>query len=181
MLGTEAKLWETIENTACPENPHQRKGRQNLKGKAPTALAAPKRAIEDVDNARFAEVIALIEAARARGYQAVNTVLVEHYWELGAYISRKISTAEWGDNVVDELAADLAKRFPGGRGYTRSNLFRMRQFFEAYRSLKKVAPLVRQLPWTHHLIILAQAKPVEAREFYILTSVKERWVRAAVV
>lgn len=146
-----------------------------MKGKAPTALAAPKRAIVDVDNARFAEVIALIEAARARGYQAVNTVLVEHYWELGAYISRKISTAEWGDNVVDELAADLAKRFPGGRGYTRSNLFRMRQFFEAYRSLKKVAPLVRQLPWTHHLIILAQAKPVEAREFYILASVKERW------
>ncbi len=104
----------------------------------------------------------------------MNTVLVEHYWELGAYISRKISTAEWGDNVVDELAADLAKRFPGGRGYTRSNLFRMRQFFEAYRSLKKVAPLVRQLPWTHHLIILAQAKPVEAREFYILASVRER-------
>jgi hypothetical protein len=56
------------------------KSRQNLKGKTPTALAVPKRAIVDVDNARFAEVIALIEAARARGYQAVNTVLVEHYW-----------------------------------------------------------------------------------------------------
>ena len=46
-----------------------------------------------VDDARFAEVIALIEAARARGYQAVNTVLVEHYWELGAYISEKIASA----------------------------------------------------------------------------------------
>lgn len=44
---------------------------------------------------RFAEVIALIEKARARGYQAVNTVLVGHSWELGAYISRKIATAEW--------------------------------------------------------------------------------------
>ena len=141
------------------------------------ALAAPraKRAIVVRDNSRFAEVIALIEAARARGYQAVNTDLVEHYWELGAYISEKIASAEWGDGVVEELAADLARRYPGGRGYTRPNLFRMRQFYEAYRSNRKVSPLVRQLPWTHHLIILSQAKPVETREFYILAAIKERW------
>ncbi len=86
---------------------------------------------------RFAEVIALIETARARGYQAVNTELVEHYWELGEYISRKIASAEWGDGVVDDLAADLARRYPGARGYTRRNLFRMRQFFEAYRANRK--------------------------------------------
>jgi len=142
-----------------------------------TALAAPRarRAIVDAGDARFGEVIALIEAARARGYQAVNTVLVEHYWELGAYISGKIATAEWGDGVVEELAADLARRYPGVRGYTRRNLFRMRQFFEAYRGQEKVSPLVTQLPWTHHLIILGEAKPVETREFYILAAIKERW------
>jgi predicted nuclease of restriction endonuclease-like (RecB) superfamily len=142
-----------------------------------TALTAPRarRAIVDARDTRFGEVIALIEAARARGYQAVNTVLVEHYWELGAYISGKIATAEWGDGVVEELAADLARRYPGVRGYTRRNLFRMRQFFEAYRAQKKVSPLVTQLPWTHHLIILGEAKPVETREFYILAAIKERW------
>nr|WP_277989602.1 PDDEXK nuclease domain-containing protein [Corallococcus sp. NCSPR001] len=43
------------------------------------------------------------------------------------------------------------------------------------RSNRKVSPLVRQLLWTHHLIILSQAKPVEPREFYILTALKERW------
>lgn len=69
-----------------------------------------------------------------------------------------------GDGVVEELAADLATRYPGLRGYTRPNLFRMRQFYEAYRANRKVSPLVRQLPWTHHLIILSQAKPVETRE-----------------
>ncbi|HCF60909.1 MAG TPA: DUF1016 domain-containing protein [Myxococcales bacterium] len=119
--------------------------------------------------------MALIEAARARGYQVVNTVLVGHYWELGEYISRKIASAEWGDGVVEELATDLARRYPGIRGYTRPNLFRMRQFYEAYRLNRKVSPLVRQLPWTHHLIILSQAKPVETREFYILAAIKERW------
>lgn len=81
----------------------------------------------------------------------------------------------FGDGVVEDLAADLARRYPGARGYTRPNLFRMRQFYEAYRSNRKVSPLVRQLPWTHHLIILSQAKPVEAREFYILAATKARW------
>jgi len=65
--------------------------------------------------------------------------------------------------VVAELAAALARSYPGARGYTRSNLFRMRQLDEAYRGSTNVAPLVRQLPWTHHLIILGEAKPVEAR------------------
>jgi hypothetical protein len=65
--------------------------------------------------------------------------------------------------VVDELAATLARRYPGMRGYTRQNLFRIRQFFEAYRGRKKVSPLVTQLPWTHHLIILNQAEPPETR------------------
>ncbi len=142
-----------------------------------TALAAPRAAaaISHGGEARFAEVVALIEAARGRAYQAVNAELVAHYWELGEYISRKIASAEWGDGVVDELAADLARRYPGIRGYTRPNLFRMRQFFEAYRSNRKVSPLVRQLPWTHHLIILSQAKPIETREFYVLAAIKERW------
>ncbi len=141
------------------------------------ALAATKVKRVNVDggDTRFAEVIALIEAARGQVYRAVNAELVTHYLDLGEYISRKIASAEWGDGVVDDLAADLARRYPGIRGYTRPNLFRMRQFYEAYRSNRKVSPLVRQLPWTHHLIILSQAKPVETREFYIVAAIKERW------
>jgi predicted nuclease of restriction endonuclease-like (RecB) superfamily len=53
----------------------------------------------------------------------------------------------------------------------------MRQFYEAYQGHKKVSPLVTQLPWTHHLIILSQAKPPETREFYILAAIKERWTK----
>ncbi len=129
------------------------------------------------DEARFAEVLALIEAARNRAYQAVNTELVSLYWQLGAHLSEKLEKAEWGDGVVDELAATLARRYPGMRGYTRRNLFRMRQFFEAYRGRKKVSPLVTHLPWTHHLIILSQAKPPETREFYMLAAIKNRWTK----
>lgn len=124
---------------------------------------------------RFDEVLALIEAARARAFKAVNTELVGLYWQLGEYISRKIESAEWGDGVVDELASAIARQYPGLRGYTRPNLFRMRQFYEAYRDDEKVSPLVRQLSWTHHLIILGQAKHPEEREFYMLAAIRGRW------
>ena len=98
--------------------------------------------------------------------------------------SHKMESAEWGDGVIPQLAICLAKTQPGLRGFTRPNLFRMRQFYEAYRdqefvsaaprqlppptgkraakSTPKTAPdaggqivsaLLRQLPWTHHLII----------------------------
>lgn len=115
------------------------------------------RALAPDEDARFTEAVALIEAARSRAYQAVNVELVSLYWQLGEHISRKIASAEWGDGVVDELAAALARRYPGLRGYTRRNLFRMRQLYEAYRGHERVSPLVTQLPWTHHLIILSQA------------------------
>lgn len=123
----------------------------------------------------FHEVLDLIESARRRAYQLINTALVSLYWQLGEYISKKIERAEWGDGVVDELAAAIARRYPGMRGYTRRNLFRMRQFLEAYRGQKKVSALLTQLPWTHHLIILGQTEHIGEREFYLLTAIKERW------
>jgi hypothetical protein len=64
---------------------------------------------------------------------------------------------------------------PGQRVFTRRNLFRMRQFYEVYRGDEKVTPLVTQLPWTHNLIILTQAKRAEEREFYLRLAVQERW------
>jgi hypothetical protein len=133
---------------------------RQMETKAKAIVSAPQ--IESTtllpDEARFTEVIALIEAARNRAYQAINTELVSLYWQLGEHISQKIDKAEWGDGVVDDLAAELARRYPGVRGHTRPNLFPMRQFYEAYRRNEKVSPLVRQLPWTHHLIIPATSE-----------------------
>jgi predicted nuclease of restriction endonuclease-like (RecB) superfamily len=127
------------------------------------------------DDARFGEVLALIEAARNRAYQAVNSELVGLYWQLGEHISRKLEKAEWGDGVGDELAATLVRRYAGMRGYTRRNLFRMRQFFEAYRGDKKVSALLTQLPWTHHLLILGPVKLPAEREYYMLAAINNRW------
>ena len=123
----------------------------------------------------FAEVVSMIDTARQQAYQAVNTSLIALYWEVGAYISAKLVAAEWGAGVVEQLARYLAVRQPGLRGFTRSNLFRMRQFYETYRDNSIVAPLVRQLSWTHNLIIMGQSKRAEEREFYLRIAAQEKW------
>ncbi|BAN56590.1 Uncharacterized conserved protein [Pseudomonas putida] len=109
------------------------------KTQAPTACLSVK-------DDRFEEVLGLIKNARQRAVQAVNTQLIDLYWQVGAYISRKLERAEWGESVVSQLAAHLAQTQPGLRGFTKRNLFRMRQFYEAYRNDEKVSALLTQLP-----------------------------------
>ncbi len=123
----------------------------------------------------FTEVVHLIASARERALQAVNTTLIDLYWQIGGIISRKIAAAEWGDGVVNQLAEHIAQTQPGLRGFTRPNLFRMRQFYEAYKDDLKVSALLRQLPWTHNLTILSQSKRPEEREFYLRMAAKEKW------
>jgi predicted nuclease of restriction endonuclease-like (RecB) superfamily len=131
--------------------------------------------VPERDDEDFFEVIRLIAASREKAYQAVNTALIDLYWQVGSMISGKIKAAEWGDGVVDRLAEFIARREPGLRGFTRRNLFRMRSFFDAYEADLKVRPLVAQLPWSHHIVILEQSKRPEEREFYVRFAIQERW------
>ena len=123
----------------------------------------------------FREVLDLIASARQRAYQAVNTALIDLYWHVGEHLSRKIATAEWGEGVVPQLARHIAITHPGLRGFTRSNLLRMRQFYETYCDDPIVAPLARQLPWSQNLIIFSQSKRSEEREFYLRLAIREQW------
>jgi predicted nuclease of restriction endonuclease-like (RecB) superfamily len=143
----------------------------------------------------FREILDLIASARQRAYQAVNTALIDLYWQVGEHLSQKLATSEWGEGVVPQLARHIAFTYPGLRGFTRRNLFRMRQFYEIYRDQQFVSPLVtplpaskkagthhemvaavlRQLPWTHHLIIIGQCKLPEEREFYLHLAIREKW------
>lgn len=130
---------------------------------------------KDHNESAFTEVVKMIHTARQKAFQAANTTLIDLYWHVGEYISRKIENAEWGDGVVEQLAAYLARTQHGLRGFTRRNLFRMRQFYETYRLDEKVSPLVRQLSWTHNLIILSQSKRQEEREYYLRLAIQEKW------
>jgi len=77
------------------------------RGSQPSNFRATKQ-----DEATFSEVVRLIAASRERAFQAVNTELIDLYWQFGATISRKIKAAEWGDGVVERPAAYIAKTQP---------------------------------------------------------------------
>ncbi len=123
----------------------------------------------------FKVVLGLIEAARTRAAAVANTTLIDLYWSLGEFISRKIADAGWGKGTVEVLAEHIQRREPGRSGFSASNLWRMRQFFETYRGATKLAPLVRELSWTHNLLILGKCKRAEEREFYLRVCSVERW------
>lgn len=144
-------------------------------GKQPDKSLAKQAPAGPPSQTDFDEVLRLIDAARVRAVAAVNTTLIELYWNIGEFVSRKIESAAWGEGVVDQLAAHITQKHPGLRGFTRRNLFRMRQFHETYRGDEKVSALLTQLPWTHHLLILSKSKRPEEREFYLRMATSEKW------
>ena len=135
------------------------------------STAGPHIAVE----AAFGEVVSLIRAARQRADQAVNTGVIDLYWSIGQYLHHKIEADGWAKGTVVQLAGYIAQREPGKRGFSAQNLWRMRQFFEAYPAASKLSPLLRDLPWSAHLHILSRAKRAEEREFYLRMAAQHRW------
>ena len=123
----------------------------------------------------FNEVVSIIEKARERAYRKVNEELILMYRDIGKYISEHVESAVYGDSFVDGLADFFAKNYPDLKGFTRRGLYRMKQFYELYKDDQKVSPLVTQLSWTHHLIIMSACKSAEERLFYMTLCIRERY------
>jgi predicted nuclease of restriction endonuclease-like (RecB) superfamily len=133
------------------------------------------RTIKTSPHAEFDQVLTLIDAARTRAVAAVNTTLIDLYWTIGEYISRKITEDAWGQGTVRALAEYIQQRQPNARGFSARTLWRMMQFFETYRSQPKLSTLLRELPWSHNLAIMSRSKRDEEREFYLRMASRERW------
>jgi len=124
---------------------------------------------------QFSEVIGLIRETRDEVINVANRALIDLYWKVGAYISYKISSSEWGDGVVKQLADHIAHTCPDIKGFSDKNLWRMKRFYETYADAdEKLSPLVRQISWTNNLIILTRAKSLEERMFYLEQCANER-------
>ncbi len=123
----------------------------------------------------FDEILRLIEAARGRAVAAVNTVLIDLYWQIGERISARVAGNGWGQGTVEELAEHIRRHHPNAKGFSARNMWRMMQFFETYRGRPKLSALVRELSWSHNLAILSRSKRDEEREFYLRMGVRERW------
>jgi predicted nuclease of restriction endonuclease-like (RecB) superfamily len=125
--------------------------------------------------AEFMEILGIIHSGRSKAFAAVNIALIETYWAIGEQLSRKISDAGWGKGVVTELANWLAAEAPDLKGFSPSNLWRMKQFYETYSPLPKLATLLRELSWSKHLLLLSHCKSEEEKEFYLLSATRGRW------
>lgn len=93
----------------------------------------------------FIQVKEQIRSSQAKAALFVNTSLIQLYWSIGRMIAEKQIEYAWGAGVINQLAKDLKAELPGTAGFSRSNLFFIRQFYLFY-SGEKVLQLVRLLP-----------------------------------
>ena len=129
----------------------------------------------------LSEVKERIRSAQYAALKAVNTELVGLYWDIGRMIVERQQAEGWGKAVVDQLATDIRTEFPGVSGFSASNLWRMKAFFETYTGLEKLAPLVREVGWSHNLAILERCKDPLEREFYLRMTRKFGWTKRVLV
>jgi len=102
--------------------------------------------------------------AQLKAVTAVNEEIIAFYWDLGKRILEKQSKVKWGTNFLNQISKDLRADFPATKGFSVSNLERMRKFARMYPELS--AQAVRKLPWGHIVVLIEQIKDPIAREWY---------------
>lgn len=126
-------------------------------------------------NDKFAEIISIIDNAKVRALKAVNAELITMYYEVGKYLSDLCSKSKFGDKVINDVEMYICENNPTIKGFNRRGLYRMKQFYELYKDDELVTPLVTQISWTNHLIIMSGCKTREERLFYIKLCIKENY------
>ncbi len=140
-------------------------------------------------------------------YQAARLANREQlllYYKTGKMLSEKVKTQKWGTKVLEQVSVDLQNNLPGLKGFSFTNLKKMRQFYEAYPDLRirpsvtaqmgeagLITPIaelntIRPLPttqlevfysisFTHHILLLNRCKEAEERFFYIDSAATQFW------
>jgi predicted nuclease of restriction endonuclease-like (RecB) superfamily len=129
----------------------------------------------------YSEVKAMVYKAQYEALKVVNKELINLYWSIGKSIVEKQDEYKWGKSVVETLAKDLQNEFPGIKGFSAQNLWYMRQFFKEYNGHLKLQPLVGEIAWSKHLMILSKCKVDQEREFYIKMTKKYGWSKSVLI
>lgn len=115
----------------------------------------------------------LLEDGRKKASSAVNSTLIETYWNIGRYIveyeQKGKEHAEYGAELLNNLSKDLTLAY--GKGFSRSNLFQIRQF---YIKFQKVQTLSGKLTWSHYTEIIKADSDLEI-SFYTKQCELENW------
>ena len=123
------------------------------------------------------EIKDLINKKQYQVLKLMNAETINLYWEIGEEIYRQQQEKGWGKSIVQVLSNELQKEFPGAKGYSAANLWRMRNFYLTYCDSVKLAPLVREISWSNNIIIMEKCKDDLQREFYIQMVKRYGWTK----
>jgi predicted nuclease of restriction endonuclease-like (RecB) superfamily len=129
------------------------------------------------DKKFFAEIAELLKAARGNTYRAVNSVMVQTYWNIGKRIVEREQSgknnADYGDYIITNLSRYLTDTI--GKGFSEANLRNMRQFYLRFSSFNEFAThCVANLSWTNIRTIMRLDNEKE-RNYYLLEAATENW------
>lgn len=143
-----------------------------------------------------------VRSAQLKAAVAVSRELIQLYWDIGRLIVERQDEQGWGKSVVERLAADIQRAFPGIQGFSPVNVWRMRAFFLAYGetaailsqavtespkkklsqaatdSVSRPPNFVADLPWGHNQVLLFKVKEPAERLWYAAKAVENGWSRA---
>lgn len=119
-----------------------------------------------------------IQSARIKVALSVNAQLIALYWDLGKAISEKLESSNWGSKIIDQISIDLKHAFPDLKGFSRRNLYAIKQWYQFYSQQYDFVPQpVAQLPWGHNRLIVSRVKNVADALFYCEATIKSGWSR----
>ena len=127
------------------------------------------------------EITARIRSAQYEALKAVNKEMIALYWEVGKRITEQQTSLGWGKSVVENLSRDIQKEFPGIQGFGVRNMWDMARFYAEYQSNEILQPLVAEISWSKHIVILTKCKETRQRQFYILATKKYGWTKDVLI
>ncbi len=100
------------------------------------------------------------------------------YWEIGKDISEKQEISKWGSKFIEQTALELKHEFPEIKGFSRRNIYAIRQWYKFYSKKYQFVPQsVAQIPWGHNRLIITKIKNIKKAEFYCNETIKNGWDR----
>ena len=127
------------------------------------------------------DILSKIQLARYEMLKTVSMQTVALYWEIGKSVSQKVNQEKWGKSVVEQLSKDLQTEFPGIRGFSTRNIWRMKTFYEVYSENEKLPPLVAEIGWVQNCLIIEQCKDDVQREYYLRKTKQMGWSKADLI
>ncbi len=128
------------------------------------------------------ELKSKLRSVQIKAILAVNSHLIEFYWEVGKMIAEKETV--WGAKLIEQVAQDLKKDFADMKGLSRSNLYYAKQFYLFYESQivqQAVGQFEKhsfaQIPWGHNIMIFTKSNDIQEAQFYIQQCLENHWSR----